>query len=169
VTLAGTGKRSREGGLGHAEPSPFRGGAAGAAVECGGCTRCIRYSRVWKGFEEMRGGVPSWHGQRMRGAGEERVLRGEGCVRSRVERRATREESVWQAQNSYFSGQSRADFRSVGVVAEGTTYKDKINCARLKAAATKSTATEKSRLAGATTASCEFVCNDGRESTANTL
>jgi len=31
-----------------AEPSPFRGGTAGAAVECGGCTREIRYSGAEK-------------------------------------------------------------------------------------------------------------------------
>jgi hypothetical protein len=54
-----------------AEPSPFRGGTAGAAVECGGCTRWIRYSRVWKGSQKMRWGVPVWYllGRRGEGCG----------------------------------------------------------------------------------------------------
>ena len=36
-----------------AEPSPFRGGTAGAAVECGGCTRAIRYTSTAKGCDRI--------------------------------------------------------------------------------------------------------------------
>src|ERR1700679_3089301 len=60
-SLAGTGKRSREGGSGHGRAVPVSWGAAGAAVECGGCTRWIRYSRAWKAFQERRWGVPERH------------------------------------------------------------------------------------------------------------
>lgn len=39
-----------------AEPSPFRGGTAGAAVECGGCTRAIRYSSTSKRCDRIERG-----------------------------------------------------------------------------------------------------------------
>jgi hypothetical protein len=47
----------RRAALDIAEPSPFRGGTAGAAVECGGCTRWIRYSEAAEGSMRIEWGM----------------------------------------------------------------------------------------------------------------
>jgi hypothetical protein len=62
VVLDGNEFHSAEDGSGIAEPSPFRGVTAGAAVRCGGCTRALRYSTATKGWALIGRGCPNRQG-----------------------------------------------------------------------------------------------------------